>query len=80
VENMSGLICPHCGKEIPIFGKDGGRKAAEEMQVPFLGAIPMEQDLMEAEDRGDHFIIKSPDSISSKALRAIIDKVIETIG
>jgi len=80
VENMSGFSCPHCGKEIPIFGKDGGRTAAEEMQVPFLGAIPMEQELMEAEDRGHHYIIKSPESISSKALRAIIDKVIETIG
>ena len=80
VENMSTLICPHCEKEIPIFGKDGGKKAAEEMQVPFLGAVPMETELMEAEDKGQHFIITSPDSVSSKALRGIVDKVLESIG
>lgn len=76
VENMSGLICPHCGKEIPIFGKDGGKEAAEEMEVPFLGPVPLEQDLMEAQDNGRHFILTSPDSLSSKALRAIVDGIL----
>jgi Mrp family chromosome partitioning ATPase len=77
VENMSGLICPHCGKEIPIFGKDGGRIAAEEMEVPFLGAVPLEQDLMEAQDNGRHFILSAPDSLSSRALRKIVDGILE---
>ncbi|HDQ15307.1 MAG TPA: ATP-binding protein [Sediminispirochaeta sp.] len=80
VENMSGLLCPHCGQEIPLFGKDGGRIAAEEMEVPFLGPVPMEQALMEAEDSGTHFILDSPDSISAKALREIIEKVVKAIG
>jgi Mrp family chromosome partitioning ATPase len=77
VENMSGLICPHCGKEIPIFGKDGGRIAAEEMEVPFLGAVPLEQDLMEAQDNGRHFILSAPESLSSRALRKIVDGILE---
>lgn len=79
VENMSGLICPHCGKEIPIFGKDGGRLAAEEMEVPFLGAVPLEQALMEAQDTGVHFILKSPDSLSSQALRKIVENTLSAI-
>jgi len=79
VENMSGLICPHCGKEIPVFGKDGGKKAAEEMKVPFLGAIPMEPDFMEAEDNGNHYIIDSPESPTSKALRSIVDGILSKI-
>lgn len=79
VENMSGLICPHCGKEIPIFGKDGGRLAAEEMEVPFLGPVPLEQALMEAQDTGVHFILKSPDSLSSQALRKIVDNTLSAI-
>ena len=41
VENMSGLICPHCGKEIDIFDTGGGEKMAREMDVIFLGRIPM---------------------------------------
>ncbi len=42
VENMSGLICPHCNEGISIFGAGGGRRMAEEMNVPFLGAIPID--------------------------------------
>ena len=42
VENMSGLICPHCGKEIDLFKMGGGEKAAHEMGVPFLGRIPID--------------------------------------
>ena len=80
VENMSGLICPKCGTEIPVFGKDGGKIAAEEMDVPFLGAVPLEQELMEAQDNGRHFILTSPDSLSSKALRSIVDRILEQTG
>jgi len=79
VENMSGLLCPHCGKEIPLFGKDGGKQAAEEMEVPFLGAIPLDQALMEAEDKGTHYITKKPESASSTALQAIVDNTLKNI-
>lgn len=56
IENMSGLVCPCCGKEIPVFGKGGGRRMAQEMHVPFLGEVPMEIDLMEAEDNGKEWV------------------------
>ena len=79
VENMSGLLCPHCGKEIPLFGKDGGKQAAEEMEVPFLGAIPLDQALMEAEDKGTHYITEKPESASSTALQAIVDNTLKNI-
>src|SRR6056297_538374 len=79
VENMSGLICPHCGKGIPLFGKDGGKQAAEEMEVPFLGAIPLEQALMEAEDKGYHYITEKPESISSAAMREIVENTLKNI-
>jgi len=79
VENMSGLLCPHCGKEIPLFGKDGGKQAAEEMEVPFLGAIPLDQALMEAEDKGNHYITEKPQSASSTALQAIVDNTLKNI-
>ncbi len=52
IENMSGFICPHCGKEINLFKKGGGIKAAEELHVDFLGDIPFELDMVELSDNG----------------------------
>lgn len=52
VENMSGYICPHCGKEVNIFGKGGGEAAAKKYGVPFLGRIPLYPDVVEKSDKG----------------------------
>jgi ATP-binding protein involved in chromosome partitioning len=41
VENMSYLVCPHCNERIDVFSTGGGRKTAEEMQVHFLGELPL---------------------------------------
>ena len=46
VENMSGFACPKCGEVVPIFGAGGGQAMAEEMQVPFLGCIPLEPEVV----------------------------------
>jgi ATP-binding protein involved in chromosome partitioning len=58
IENMSGMVCPHCGKEIDLFGKGGGEKAAKEIGVPFLGAIPIDPEMRKAGDEGRPFIIR----------------------
>jgi Mrp family chromosome partitioning ATPase len=42
VENMSGLVCPHCGKEVEVFSGGMGKRVDEEMDVPFLGSVPMD--------------------------------------
>jgi Mrp family chromosome partitioning ATPase len=55
VENMSGFVCPHCGKETQIFKNGGGEKMAEEMNVPFLGRIPIESAIAENGDAGRTF-------------------------
>ena len=52
VENMSGLECPHCHKEIDIFKTGGGERTAKEMNVTFLGRLPFELSLVEAGDLG----------------------------
>lgn len=71
VENMSCLICPDCGKRIPVFGKDGGKNLCKEMGIPFLGEIPMELGLQQDEDLGVNWLEKNPESESSKAFRDI---------
>ena len=52
VENMSGFQCPDCGKTYDIFGKGGAREKAEELDVPFLGALPIDIALRTAGDEG----------------------------
>jgi ATP-binding protein involved in chromosome partitioning len=52
VENMSYFVCPHCGKRTEIFSHGGGKSAAEEAGVPFLGEIPIDTQVRVAGDVG----------------------------
>jgi len=81
IENMSGLVCPHCGKEIDLFGTGGGEKAAKDMDVPFLGRIPIEPKLVELEDRGKSTMEVLPDDNAAvKATREIVSKITSALG
>lgn len=53
VENMSYYICPHCGQRDEIFSHGGAERAAADLGVPFLGAIPLNITLRQQGDRGD---------------------------
>jgi len=53
VENMSGQVCPHCGEQVALFGQGGGEKMAREMDIPFLGRIPVDGKMVTAGDSGD---------------------------
>ena len=75
VENMSGFQCPHCGKEIELFKIGGGEKAAVDLQVPFLGRIPLDPQIVSDCDGGKPFIATHPDSPASKAFEEITDRV-----
>ena len=79
VENMSYLICPDCGKHIPVFGTDGGKDLCVEQNIPFLGGIPMELGLQQDEDLGVNWIEKNPESESAKAFRAIASHIHSTV-
>jgi ATP-binding protein involved in chromosome partitioning len=52
VENMSGFICPDNGKRYDIFGHGGARQKAEELEVPFLGEVPLNMQMREKSDLG----------------------------
>ncbi len=71
IENMSGFVCPHCNKTTDIFKKGGGQKMAADMQVPFLGQIPMDPRMVEAGDDGKPMIESYPDSPTAKKLAEI---------
>lgn len=75
IENMSGFVCPKCGTEFDIFGAGGGQRISEELNVPFLGKIPIDQKLCEDSDRGIPFVIQHAESPAVKALMGIVDKI-----
>lgn len=75
VENMSGFVCPECGAKIDIFMSGGGQKISEELSVPFLGSIPIDQKVCEDSDKGVPFIIEHSDSDASKAFMEIVEKI-----
>jgi len=75
IENMSGFFCPNCGVKIDIFQSGGGEKIAEELSIPFLGSIPIDQKICEASDKGAPFIIEHADSLASKAFMEIVRKI-----
>ncbi|MEM3546048.1 MAG: Mrp/NBP35 family ATP-binding protein [Candidatus Bathyarchaeia archaeon] len=75
IENMSGFICPNCGAKIDIFRSGGGKKIAEEMDVPFLGSIPVDQEICESSDKGIPFIAEHKDSPASKAFMEIVQRI-----
>jgi ATP-binding protein involved in chromosome partitioning len=52
VENMSGFVCPDCGRRYDIFGSGGARQRAEQLGVPFLGEVPLQMQIRELGDAG----------------------------
>ncbi len=72
VENMSGLVCPHCGQEIDVFKVGGGEAAAKELGLPFLGRIPLDPQIVVGGDAGKPFVLEHPDSPAAKAFQGIV--------
>ncbi|HLB09889.1 MAG TPA: P-loop NTPase [Gemmatimonadaceae bacterium] len=80
VENMSYLLCAHCGKPTPLFGSGGGRALADELNVPLLGEIPLETGVREGGDSGSPIIISQPDSPAARVLSSIAERITESVG
>ena len=76
VENMSGLSCPHCGKEIDLFKKGGGEQLAKQYELPFLGAIPLDPATVIAADRGVPVVSLTENSPARQGFMALADAVI----
>lgn len=79
VENMSGFVCPHCGRAVDIFKSGDGEAAAKDMGVPFLGRIPLEPGMVESGDSGLPIVVRSPDSAAAKAFKAFVQKVVDIV-
>jgi ATP-binding protein involved in chromosome partitioning len=79
VENMSTFICPNCGHESHIFSHGGARACAEELNVPFLGEIPLDMEIRETSDGGAPVTVSRPESENAARFRAIARKVWDAV-
>ena len=75
VENMAGIICPHCDEKIELFGKGGVEKAATDFNVPILGELPMDPKIAEIEDSGKVHTDINEEMLWGKEFAAIVDSV-----
>ena len=75
IENMSGLVCPYCNREIDLFKKGGGKKAALELNVEFLGSIPLEPDIVKLSDEGKVFVKNQEGCAISEIFSKIVEKI-----
>ncbi len=82
VENMSSFVCPSCTHETQIFKPTtgGARRLAQEMGIPFLGAVPLDPRIGMACDYGESFFDNFPDSPACAALHAVVRRVTEEAG
>lgn len=77
VENMSGLICPHCHESIDLFKKGGGKDLAEKYGLDFLGAIPLDPATVVAGDLGTPVVLLEEESFAKKAFIELADSIAE---
>ena len=75
VENMSYMVCPKCEERIEVFGIGGGEKIASDMDVPFLGSIPLDPLVSIAMDSGTPFIASQPESPAARDFDSIVTKI-----
>jgi Mrp family chromosome partitioning ATPase len=79
IENMSSMSCPHCGKPIDLFKTGGGERAAKDLKVPFLGAIPIDPVIVQDTDNGTPFVLADRDNEVNRAFKKIVTKILDAI-
>jgi len=77
LENMSGFVCPKCGENIDIFKSGGAQRMAEQMNVPFLGRIPIDPQIVQACDSGRPFVYYYNRTETAKAFEKILNPILE---
>jgi len=77
IENMSGFVCPKCGEKTDIFKSGGGENMALEMNIPFLGRIPIDPQIVHACDSGEPYIQQYSKSQATQSFNKAIKPILE---
>lgn len=80
VENMSYFESPETGKPMAIFGSGGGKRLADELQVPLLGEVPLYPPVLEGADRGAPIVVSGAASTAAKKLNDVASKIVASLG
>ncbi len=75
VENMSGFVCPHCGEKTAIFSEGGGEAMAQQMDVAYLGSLPLVPDVVARSDQGKSVV----DDDAPEAIRTAFENVVAAV-
>ena len=80
VENMSFYECTNCHHHADIFGHGGGEQVAHQIEIPFLGRLPLYQPIRVGSDRGIPLVIAEPDSAGTKAFMDLAETVMSQLA
>jgi len=80
VENMSTFVCPDCGHEHDIFGRGGGEAFADEVELPFLGRLPLDPRIRSGSDEGSPVVLEDDDQPAGAAFRELTGAVADNVG
>ncbi len=80
VENMSGFVCPHCGRSVDLFGSGGAERMARQLGVPFLARIPMAVGVQAMTDRGQSLVGEDAPAEVHQAFDTLVDNFLQQIG
>ncbi|MCX5814799.1 MAG: iron-sulfur cluster carrier protein MrpORP [Proteobacteria bacterium] len=76
IENMSGFVCPDCGKEINIFSSGGGERLAKSYGIPFLGSIPLDPDIVKSGDEEQPYMHFYSETKTAKKFDEIVEQIV----
>lgn len=75
IENMSGFVCPHCNQTVDIFKTGGGENLARDLDLPFLGKVPMDPKVVIAGDDGAPYLSSDAVSPAIEAFAVVVAAV-----
>lgn len=76
VENMSAFLCPHCAKEIDLFGSRGGELLAQRENIPLIGRLPIDPEVVRQGDAGRVTAVLDKELPFGRAFNALVDEVV----
>ena len=79
IENMSGFTCPHCGKTTDVFRRGGGEQLSRDVGAPYLGAIPLDPDVVAGGDSGRPIVVDKPNSDAAKVYAGIATQLADRL-
>ncbi len=79
VENMTEIVCPHCGQRIELFKAGSGEKALKDFNIDLLGRIPFDVKVVQSGDTGKPFIGENADTEAGKVFNEVADNIMKKL-